>query len=229
MPRSKEYQLQPNKRLKYDPAIISHSSPATIRRMYSDKEIRAAYAKFRKQFRGRVKEFEASEYAGSGVLDDAAAVFGNTGRTWDIVAVVHALQEITKWLQTATSSVEGMRIADQRRLQTLQDKGLTMIKTPQDLRDFGRFMKSVRPYFDKQHYSSDQAVELFDYAQENNISIPNLQKHFKFYVDHIDEITEADLSVQVGKNRGKARKKAWTARQIAERLDLDYDGTESIY
>lgn len=229
MPRSKEYQLQPNKRLKYDPAIISHSSPATIRRMYTDKEIRAAYQKFRKQFRGRVKEFEASEYAGSGVLDDAAAVFGNTGRTWDIVAVVHALQEITKWLQTATSSVEGMRIADQRRLQTLQDKGLTMIKTPQDLRDFGRFMKSVRPYFDKQHYSSDQAVELFDYAQENNISIPNLQKHFKFYVDHIDEITETDLSVQVGKNRGKARKKAWTARQIAERLDLDYDETESIY
>lgn len=229
MPRSKEYQLQPNKRLKYDPAIISHSSPATIRRMYTDKEIRAAYQKFRRQFRGRVKEFEASEYAGSGVLDDAAEVFGNTGRTWDVVAVVHALQEITRWLQTATSSVEGMRKADQRRLQTLQDKGLTMIKTPQDLRDFGRFMKSVRPYFDKQHYSSDQAVELFDYAQENNISIPNLQKHFKFYVDHIDEITEADLSVQAGKNRGKVRKKAWTARQLAERLDLDYDASETIY
>ena len=197
--------------------------------MFTDKEIRAAYSKFRKQFRQRMKEFEESEYAGSGVLDEAREVFGPTGNKAEILSIIHRLQSITKWLQTAESTVEGMREADRKRIETLQDKGMSAIQTPADLINFGKFMKAIRPYFDKQRYNSEQAVELFEFAQINNVSIPNLQRHFKWYVENQAEIEEADLSPRTGKNRGKVRKKSWTAKQLSDRLGLDYDNGERIY
>ena len=216
-------------RLKYDPAVLAHSSPRTIRSMYIDKELHAAYTKFRREYRKRLKEINASEYAGSQIFEDASVVFGQTGRSWEPTAMVHALQEITKFLQSKESTLEGLREADQKRIQRLQEKGMDMIQTPEDLRKFGRFMDAIRPYFDRQRHNSDQAADLYNFAQMNNISIPNIKAHFGFYLEHLDEITETDLSILVGKNRGKRRKKPWTAKQLADKLGLDYDATDTIY
>lgn len=216
-------------RLKYDPAVISHLSPSRIESMFTEKEIRAAYNKFRNEYRKRRSEIQASDYADSPVFQDADEVFLPTGRNMGPVARIHALQEITRFLQSKESSLAGLKEADDRRIRNLQDKGLDIIKTPQDLRNFGQFMKSVKPYFDKMKYDSDQAATLYEYAIMDNISLDNIKKHYSFYVENLEEIGERDLSIKRGQHKGERRKKAWTAKQLAKELGVPYDEQETMY
>lgn len=229
-------------RLKYDRAIISHMSPARINATFTEKEIRYAYRKFRREFLQRKKEFEAAGMGQDGRLLDAAEVFGKTLVKSQKEAVVHALQEITRWLGSKESTVEGAIAADKKRLETLKAKGFK-IRDTEELKRFGSFMREIRPYYDAVNRYEPEKVasmwnrvrkrdvnvttRLYELAQNQNISIENVMRNFDWYAQNFDQIAKADLKIQHGKSKGRVRKKAWTAREISKRIGVYYGGGKS--
>lgn len=205
--------------VKYNRAKMSVMSPYTLMHSYTEKELRNAYAKFRREFRQREKEFKASEYADSEVIQEAHASFSPTLASEDITAVVHKIPEITRWLESKTSTVEGMLDADAQRIKTMQLKGYDFIQTRDDLKTFGKFMAEVRPYFSAQSkYSERATAELYQFALDNNISLANIKRHYGWYYRHLDDILEADLTTRTG----HVPKKPLTAKQLADKLGLEY-------
>ena len=216
--------------LKYDRRKIGIMSLHTIRRTFTEKEIRAAYKKFRKEFRERVREMDSSEYAKTDRWEDAKEVFLPAQTKAPIEAVTASLYEITRWLNNDYNTVEGMRKADAKRLETFRLKGYTSIKSKEDLIKFGKFMRSIRPYFDAQNpYSERATAELFEFAISNNISIPNIMSNYSFYLKNLDRVMESDLTIKSGRKRGMRKSKAWTAKQLAKELKLRYEERDTIY
>ena len=206
--------------VKYNRALMSVMSPYTLMNTYSEKELRNAYDKFRREFREREKEFAASEYADSETIQDARKAFTPTLKNEDITAVVHKIPEITRWLESKTSTVEGMIDADRERIKTLQLKGYDFVQTKEDLKMFGEFMKEVRPFFTAQSkYSERATIELYQFALDNNISLANIKKHYSFFYNNLDVILDTDFTTRTG----RAPKKPLTAKQISDKLGLEYE------
>ena len=222
-------------KLKYDRARIAHMSPYRLQQEYSEQELHNAYRKFRREFLERKKAFAAAGMAEDGRLKDAAEVFDKTMVKSEKTAVVHALQEITKWLGSKESTPEGAIAADKKRLETLKAKGFK-IKNVDELRKFGKFMNEIRPYYDAVNkYEPEKAAQmwnrvrkkdvnistqLYQLAEEKNISIENVMRNFDWYAQNMDQIRKADLTVQRGRSKGRARKKKWTAKELSKRIGV---------
>lgn len=220
---------------KYNLDIIANTSPYRLMTKYSEKELRGAYRKFRIQFLQREKLWAAAGMADDGRLKEAAEVYRQTLRKADVTAVAHALHELTKWLRSAESTPEGAKAADMRRLRTLQDKGFK-IKNVDELKKFGQFMESVRPFFDSVNRYSQEAVaslwkrarkvdinaiqDVYSLANYQNISLYNIISNYEFYASNYERIRTADLTIQHGQRKGQQRKKQWTARDIAKRIGV---------
>lgn len=224
-------------KLKYDRETIAHMSPYRIGIMFTEKEIRAADRKFRRQFRERVKEWEASGMGEDERITDPAEVFLPTMAKSDIEAVKHRLQSLARWLGQKESTVQGAIEADKSRLQTMRAKGFK-IKNAQELKKFGKFMDSIRPVFDDVNRYNPEVIsklwnkakkqdinivtQLYNMAEANNISVENVMRNFEFYEQNLSKIQQAAKENKFRTRKGGKRVKAWTAREISKELGLYY-------
>ena len=224
-------------KLKYDREVIAHMSPYRIGVMFSEKEIRAADRKFRREFRQREKEWKAAGMGEDERITDPAEVFRPTLAKSDIEAVKHRLQAMTRWLGQKESTVQGAIDADKERLKTLRAKGYK-IKNAQELKNFGKFMKSIRPFFDDVNRYKPEIIQklwnrakkqdvnivtqLYSLAGENNISVENVMRNFDFYQKNLAAIEQAAKQGGLKTKKGRNRVKAWTAKEISKKLGLYY-------
>lgn len=224
-------------KLKYDRETIAHMSPYRLGIVFTEKEIRAADRKFRRQFRERVKEWEAAGMGEDRRITGPKEIFGPTLAKADIQDVTHRLQDMARWLGWKESTPEGAMDADMRRIQTLRAKGFK-IKNIDELKKFSDFMESLRPVYDNiNRYNPEQVfslwnrarkkdinivTQLYNVAAANNISIENVMRHFDFYSQNLDRIQQAAKENMFRTRKGGKRVKAWTAREISKKLGLYY-------
>lgn len=224
-------------KLKYDREVIARMSPYRIGIMFSEKEIRAADRKFRRQFRERVKEWEAAGMGEDKRITGPEEIFGPTLAKADIQEVTHRLQIMARWLGYKESTPVGAMDSDMRRIRTLNAKGFK-IKDPDELKKFSDFMESLRPVYDNiNRYKPEQVqtlwnrarkkdinivTQLYNLAAANNISIENVMRNFEFYEQNLVKIQQAAKENMFRTRKGKKRVKAWTAREISKKLGLYY-------
>ena len=223
---------------KYNRQKMSHMSPYRLDATFSEKELRAAYTKFRSEFARRERAFAAAGMSDDERLTDMAeAVHTPVTKDTDKVALVHRVRELASWLDRKESTPEGAMEADKARLDTLKAKGFK-IKDTNELKRFGKFMREIRPYYDSVNKYEPEKVarmwnkvrkkdvnvttQIYEVAAAKNISIENVMRNFDWYEKNFDKIQQADLTIQHGRNKGQPRKKLWTMKELSKRIGL-YD------
>ena len=174
-------------------------SPATYTRTgiqsLSDAELKKEYSRVRREATERLRSFSRSKdpnIRGSAILAEKQGLYltqkqiqqSGEGRG----LMEDLLLDAMKFLQSKRSTVSGTREIESRTARSLQAAGYDIEK--KDLKSFGQFMDYARDRRDSRRYGSGTVAKTFDQAQKQGISRSELQKHYKYYVEQVQNGAE---------------------------------------
>ena len=174
-------------------------SPATYTRTgiqsLSDAELKKEYSRVRREATERLRSFSRSKdptIRGAAILAEKQGLYltrkqiqqSGEGRG----LMEDLLLDAMKFLQSKRSTVSGTREIESRTARSLQAAGYDIEK--KDLKSFGQFMDYARDRRDSRRYGSGTVAKTFDQAQKQGISRSELQKHYKYYVEQIQNGAE---------------------------------------
>lgn len=174
-------------------------SPATYTRTgiqsLSDAELKKEYSRVRREATERLRSFSRSKdpmIRGATILAEKQGLYltqkqiqeSGEGRG----LMEDLLLDAMKFLQSKRSTVSGTREIESRTARSLQAAGYDIEK--KDLKSFGQFMDYARDRRDSRRYGSGTVAKTFDQAKKQGISRSELQKHYKYYVDQVQQGAE---------------------------------------
>lgn len=174
-------------------------SPATYTRTgiqsLSDAELKKEYSRVRREATERLRSFSRSKdpmIRGAAILAEKQGLYltqkqiqaSGEGRG----LMEDLLLDAMKFLQSKRSTVSGTREIESRTARSLQAAGYDIEK--KDLKSFGQFMDYARDRRDSRRYGSGTVAKTFDQAKKQGISRSELQKHYKYYVDQVQQGAE---------------------------------------
>ena len=174
-------------------------SPATYTRTgiqsLSDAELKKEYSRVRREATERLRSFSRSKdpnIRGAAILSEKQGLYltqkqiqqSGEGRG----LMEDLLLDAIKFLQSKRSTVSGTREIESRTARSLQAAGYDIEK--KDLKSFGQFMDYARDRRDSRRYGSGTVAKTFDQAQKQGISRSELQKHYKYYVEQVQNGAE---------------------------------------
>lgn len=176
-------------------------SPLKLAREHDRQELVKEYNRMREALRKNVQRIRQS-----GEFPDAAIIktYQNSLSPSDMKSLKDAdvalrLSELETAMSANLASLTGLRFQQETTIATLQERGYTGI-TKANFKEFTRFMESTRTIAlatMRYRYTSrgiatgedrNRRLELFNMAQQKNISTNALIRDFRFYVKHQDEI-----------------------------------------
>ena len=177
---------------------------AVLNRKYTAKELRSEYRKMRKEAKGRIKELKKEGFEDSPVLENKEYLDENPSNLTKR-ELAYYLSYTASFLNSDLSTTDGQKRQRESIIQTFHDMGYKNIDS-KNFDRFGKYMNKMRTYIKNKIYGSDEIVEMYDKAQENNISIANLEKNISFFMENADAIDELGLNPD--------RKRAYTKNEI---------------
>lgn len=164
---------------RYDPRVnLEYYTREVVRNadVWTDSAVRAEYSRLRDIAQKRLKRLAKSEptsYAYRANVGQYAPARGQT--TEEIRA---QLPTLAKFIAAKTGSVSGIRAQRRKAVDTFREHGYKFINQ-NNLAAFGEFMESFRSKRGKTRaYGSFDAVELWEFTQENNIDPERVKKQF---------------------------------------------------
>lgn len=175
----------------YSPATYTRTGIQTL----TDKELEKEYSRVRREATERLRSFARSK---DPAIRESALALEKQGLYLNKKQIRESgegrglmedlLLDAMKFLQSKRSTVSGTREIEGRTARSLQAAGYDIEK--KDLKSFGQFMDYARDRRDSRRYGSGTIAKTFDQAKKQGISRSELQKHYRYYVDQIQNGAE---------------------------------------
>ena len=175
----------------YSPATYTRTGIQTL----TDKELEKEYSRVRREATERLRSFARSK---DPAIRESALALEKQGLYLNKKQIKESgegrglmedlLLDAMKFLQSKRSTVSGTREIEGRTARSLQAAGYDIEK--KDLKSFGQFMDYARDRRDSRRYGSGTVAKTFDQAKKQGISRSELQKHYRYYVDQIQNGAE---------------------------------------
>lgn len=180
-------------------------TPQVVKNDYSVKEQRQMYSQLRHVAQARLERLRAS-----GLPSDLERNYHNVFLQSKFVQdadLPFMLSELRYFLTAKTSTVAGLRAANDKVVKALKEAGITGV-SGKNLREYGLYMSAFRSaHLDKRLYSSDAAATLWDSLQTKNISWRQVMRlGLKTFLDHAYELENTELPAGTRKTAANYRK-----------------------
>lgn len=175
-------------------------NPVSLARYHTQEELEKEYTRMRENLRKNVDRIKKSEFGDAAIVKayqefDPARSYGSKQELAMKLSRLEALSSMN------ASTLTGLRVERANILETLQDRGYTAI-TKKNFSSFTKFMDSTRSLalsILRYRYTRrgiavgadrNKRLELFNIAQRKGISDAAITKDFRFFVNHIDELSK---------------------------------------
>lgn len=153
----------------------------------TERELRKEYSRLRSIARKRLERLEASEFAETNIVQYNRGRFTPIPQITSESQLRHKLTDVVRFLQSPLSSITGQRQVQSKTIQTLHERGYTMINQ-RNFRMFTEFMDELRRQKLNRLYDSERVLELFETAENKGIPPSELQTNFQFWLEHREQL-----------------------------------------
>ena len=164
---------------RYDPRVnLEYYTREAIRNadIWTDSAVRAEYSRLRDIAQKRLKRLAKSEPMSYAYRANVGQYAPARGQTTEEIRM--QLPVLAKFIAAKTGSVSGIRAQRSKAVATFQEHGYRFINN-RNIKAFGEFMESFRAKKGKARvYGSFDAVELWEFTQENDIDPERVKKQF---------------------------------------------------
>lgn len=164
---------------RYDPRVnLEYYTREAIRNadIWTDSAVRAEYSRLRDIAQKRLKRLAKSEPMSYAYRANVGQYAPARGQTTEEIRM--QLPTLAKFIAAKTGSVSGIRAQRAKSVATFQEHGYRFINS-RNIKAFGEFMESFRAKKGKARtYGSFDAVELWEFTQENDIDPERVKKQF---------------------------------------------------
>ncbi len=164
---------------RYDPRVnLEYYTREAIRNadVWTDSAVRAEYSRLRDIAQKRLKRLAVNEPQSYAYRANVGQYAPARGMSTEEIRM--QLPTLAKFIAAKTGSVMGIRAQRRKTVETFRKQGYKFINQ-NNLRAFGEFMESFRSKKGKTRtYGSFDAVELWEFTQENNIDPERVKKQF---------------------------------------------------
>ena len=173
------------------------------------KEMRSHYSYLREIANERLQSFVGSEF------EDAQSYIKNVGKFVPLSEInnerelIFKLYEVNKFVRARSSSVRELKRIRNETIETFHDRGFTWINK-NNIKQFGDYMENMRAKYGSKQFDSERAAELFGMVESGRvgINVEDVQKDFKFWSKHSDELSQLPKNVSKEIKSSKDFKKA---------------------
>lgn len=154
--------------------------------VWTPKAIRDEYTRLRKIAISRLSRIAESEYA------DSETYRRNINQYKPVSELSPGelksyFYNLSRMIGAETGSLTGLRRADARRVETLQDRGYEFVNR-KNVRQFGEFMEEWRVREELKGFSSEQVAELYGETIRRKIPPEKIQQEFEYWLENQDEM-----------------------------------------
>lgn len=174
---------------------------------YTKKELEKLYRQERNEAKSRIKALKDSEFSDSKILKNKEYLKEDP-RKMTKLELAKNLSYTDSFNKSKLSTIEGQEEQKQNFIETMQTLGHKI--NNDNYRQFVKYIQDSKAHIENYVLKSDDMVELYDFAQENNISPANVRKNFAWYMKNKEKIENLSLNVD--------RNKKYTITELKVRL-----------
>lgn len=179
---------------------------------FTPSEVRAEYARLRREANRRLETLRKSEFAKIPSVANRPNPYGALPRDMPEQQARKALYDVARFLNLRTSSLQGAKKAMRDWTTTMQGKAGFEFVNENNAIDFARFLGDVQQKYGKKVYTSEQIGELYKTARTKRIDPETMKDDFAFWQENIKKLQSA-----------KRSNKTISSEEMAERLNLKID------
>ncbi len=186
--------------------------PSAARQVFTEAEARKEYARLRKIANRRLEALERN-YPKSQMARMFKGGFPAAGKDAG-QRIYSRLFDVARYMQSALGSVSGERAYRKKMIASLQEAGYTKINA-KNFDDFTMFMEEVKQHMSEREFAakSEQIVELFEQAVEEDADPEEVAKAFNEYLSERKDIKKARKNKPQPSSYEKAAQKRTSKRQ----------------
>lgn len=160
---------------------------------HTTEELREEYRAFRKEARARIKELKASDFRdgktvrGKGYLKTSPDKMNRD-------ELMKALTDSAKFVWSRLSTVEGQEEMKEMTLRKFELRGYGDVINEETYSQFGKYMDEMGGYISSKIVGSPEAVDMFAWAKDKNISPANITRNYDFYKKNQEKIDQLKLN-----------------------------------
>ena len=176
---------------RYDPRVnLEYYTREAIRNadVWTDSAVRAEYSRLRDIAQKRLQRLAKNEPTSYAYRANVGQYAPARGMTTEEIRT--QMPTLAKFIAAKTGSVMGIRAQRRKAVETFREHGYNFINT-NNLRAFGEFMEAFKNMRGKTRiYGSFDAVELWEFTQENNIDPERVKKQFAQWLGQQRELSK---------------------------------------
>lgn len=176
---------------RYDPRVnLEYYTREAVRNadVWTDSAVRAEYSRLRDIAQKRLKRLAKSEPSSYAYRANVGEYPAARGQSTEEIRM--RLPQLAKFIAAKTGSVSGIRAQRAKAVKTFQEHGYDFI-TKENIGTFGEFMEAFKSKKGKTRaYGSYEAVELWEFTQEQNIDPERVKRKFAQWLQQRKELEE---------------------------------------
>lgn len=176
---------------RYDPRVnLEYYTREAVRNadVWTDSAVRAEYSRLRDIAQKRLQRLAKSEPGSYAYRTNVGQYAPARGLTTEDIRT--QLPTLAKFIAAKTGSVSGIRAQRAKAVRTFQEHGYNFI-TKENIGTFGEFMEAFKSKKGKTRaYGSYEAVELWEFTQEQNIDPERVKRQFAQWLQQRKELDE---------------------------------------
>lgn len=176
---------------RYDPRVnLEYYTREAVRNadVWTDSAVRAEYSRLRDIAQKRLKRLAKSEPSSYAYRANVGEYPAARGQSTEEIRM--RLPQLAKFIAAKTGSVSGIRAQRAKAVKTFQEHGYDFI-TNENIGTFGEFMEAFKSKKGKTRtYGSYEAVELWEFTQEQNIDPERVKRKFAQWLQQRKELEE---------------------------------------
>ena len=154
-------------------------TPLTLELAWNEKEVRQEYSRLRSIYRKRYERLIASEYSDIGLVKERPISRYKPIRQIESNRELYYLLSELATIVSSDLTVSGLKKREKEKIEHINDVFGVVLKSHEDLLNFGKFMEQVRDFALDRIYDSDFAVELYSEGEEmSNQKLLELYREF---------------------------------------------------
>lgn len=176
--------------------MLENNDRFYLQKNFTKKELEKMYREERKEAKARIKALKDSEFSDSKILKNKEYLKEDP-RKMTKAELAKNLSYTDSFNKSKLSTIQGQEEQKQNFIETMQTLGHKI--NNDNYKNFVRYIQDSKAHIENQVLSSKMMVEMYDFAQENNISPANVRKNFDWYMQNQKKIK--DLSLNVDRNK----------------------------
>ena len=187
--------------------MLENNDRFYLQKNFTKKELEKMYREERKEAKARIKTLKDSEFSDSKILKNKEYLKEDP-RKMTKQELAKNLSYTDSFNKSKLSTIQGQEEQKQNFIETMQTLGHKI--NNDNYKNFVRYIQDSKAHIENQILSSTDMVEMYDFAQENNISPANVRKNFAWYMKNQEKIKNLNLNID--------RNRKYTITELKVRL-----------